>query len=116
MYSFGPKYKKGGVYCGHFTPAGAKILPINDAGTWVINGRRFHYKGWTPDAFNLGTDVQDNATQQNLKPDSQRGSLNANILRKHGCDADSLRDDPLYFYQLLFPFCPPETSGIENDN
>jgi hypothetical protein len=116
LYSFEAKYKKGGVYCGHFTPAGAMVVPVNEKGEREINGWRFHYNGWTPDAFDVGTYVRDDATQQNLKPDSRRGSLDVNVLRKHGCDADRVRSDPLFFYQLLFPFCPPETSGIENDD
>ncbi len=116
MYSFEAKYKKGGVYCGHFTPSGAMVVPVNEKGEWEINGWTFHYNGWTPDAFDQGTYVRDDATQQNLKPNSRRESLDVNVLRKHSCDADCVRDDPLFFYQLLFPFCPPETSGITDDN
>jgi hypothetical protein len=116
LYSFCPKYKTGSVYSGHFTPAGAMVIPANEHGERELNGWRFHYQGWTPDAFDKSTYVRGEATQQDLKPDSRKGSLDANILRKHGCDADRVRDDPLFFYQLLFPFCPPESSGIEDDS
>ena len=116
LYSFCPKYKTGSVYSGHFTPAGAMVLPVNEHGERELNGWRFHYQGWTPDAFDKSTYVRGEATQHDLKPDSRKGSLDANILRKHGCDADRVRDDPLFFYQLLFPFCPPESSGIEDDS
>jgi len=115
LYSFCPKYKTGSVYSGHFTPAGAMVLPVNEHGERELNGWHFHYQGWTPDAFDKSTYVRGEATQD-LKPDSRKGSLDANILRKHGCDADRVRDNPLFFYQLLFPFSPPESSGIEDDS
>ena len=57
LYSFEAKYKKGGVYCGHFTPARAMVVPVNEKGEREINGWRFHYNGWTPDAFDVGTYV-----------------------------------------------------------
>jgi hypothetical protein len=88
LYSFCPKYKTGSVYSGHFTPAGAMVIPANEHGERELNGWRFHYQGWTPDAFDKSTYVRGEATQQDLKPDSWKGSLDANILRKHGCDAD----------------------------
>jgi hypothetical protein len=91
LFSFCPKYKTGSVYSGHFTPAGAMVLPVNEHGERELNGWRFHYQGWTPDVFDKSTYVRGEATQQDLKPDSWKGSLDANILRKHGCDADRVR-------------------------
>jgi hypothetical protein len=38
------------------------------------------------------------------------------VLKKHGCTADRVRDDPFFFYQLLFTLSPPESSGIEDDS
>jgi hypothetical protein len=70
LYSFEAKKKKGEVYCSHFTPAGAMVVPVNEKGEREINGWTFHYNGWTPDAFDQGTYVPDDSTQQNLKPDS----------------------------------------------
>jgi len=115
LYSFAAKYKKGSEYLGHFTPAGAKVVPADADGQRVVQGWRFHYSGWIPDDFDKTTFVRDDATQQDLKPISRRGSLDVTVLRKHGCDADRVRDDPLFFYQLLFPFCPPDRSGIVDD-
>jgi hypothetical protein len=37
-------------------------------------------------------------------------------LKKHRCTTDRVRDDPFFFYQLLFPLSPPESSGIEDDS
>ena len=116
LYSFGPKYKAGSVYAGHFTPAGATVLPPNEHGHRELNGWRFHYQGWTPDAFDRSTFVRHGATQQDLKPANRKGSLDVDVLKKHGCNADRVRDDPLFFYQLLFPFSPPESSGIVDDS
>ena len=92
LYLFCSKYKTGSVYSGHFTPAGAMVIPANEHGEWELNGWRFHYQGWTPDAFDKSTYVRGEATQQDLKPDSRKGSLDANILRKHGCDADRVTE------------------------
>jgi hypothetical protein len=62
LYSFCPKYKTGSVYSGHFTPAGAMVLPANEHGERELNGWRFHYQGWTPDTFDKSTYVRGEAT------------------------------------------------------
>jgi hypothetical protein len=69
-----------------------------------------------PDKFNQKTFVRDGASHQDLKPLNWRGSLDVNVLKKHGCTADQVRDDPFFFYQLLFPLSPPESSGIEDNS
>jgi hypothetical protein len=38
------------------------------------------------------------------------------VLKKHGCTTDRVRDDPFFFNQLLFLLSPPESSGIEDDS
>jgi hypothetical protein len=116
LYSFAPKYKTENVYSGHFTPAGATVLPANQHGQQELNGWCFHYQGWTPDEFDQKTFVRDGASQQDLKALNRRGSLDADVLKKHECTADRVRDDPFFFYQLLFPLSPPESSGIEDDS
>ena len=93
----------------------AKVGPRNDEGVREINGWTFHYTGWTPNEFDEATYVRGDATQLDLKPNSHRGCLDVDILMKHGCDFDRVREDPLFFYQLLFPICPPDMSDIEND-
>jgi hypothetical protein len=79
-------------------------------GRWI-----FCYNGWMLDEFDRQTFVRDDASQLNLRPESRLGSLDVNVLNKHGCNADCIRDDPLFFYQLLFPFCPPDMSKVEGD-
>ena len=49
-------------------------------------------------------------------PVKRMGSLDVNVLCKHGLMADRMMDDPQFFYQLLFQFCDPSKSVIENDN
>jgi hypothetical protein len=44
LYSFGPKYKAGSVYAGHFTPAKAAVLPPNEHGHRELNGWRYQYQ------------------------------------------------------------------------
>jgi hypothetical protein len=38
----------------------------------------------------------------NIKPESRRGSLDVNVLKKHGCDGSRVRDDPLFFTNSYF--------------
>ncbi len=116
LYSFASKYKTGNFYSGHFTPAGAMVLPANQQCQLELKGWCFHYQGSTPDEFDQKTFVRDGASQQDLKPLNWRGSLDVDVLKKHGCTADWVRDDPFFFYQLLFLLSPPESSGIEDDS
>jgi hypothetical protein len=37
LYLFGPRYKTGSVYSGHFTPTGAMVLPTNEYGQLKLN-------------------------------------------------------------------------------
>jgi hypothetical protein len=60
--------------------------------------------------------VRDDAVCGKLKPSSRQGSLDGDILRKHGLTAERMMNDPLFFYQLLFPFCVPSKSGIVDDD
>jgi hypothetical protein len=119
LFSFDAKYgtEKGKLrkYLGHFTPALAKVVPPDETGNREVQGWKFHYNGWKPDEFDRQTYARGDASAMNLKPESRRGSLDVNVLKKHGCDGSRVRDDPLFFYQLLFPFCDPELNGIEDD-
>lgn len=51
----------------------------------------------------------------NLKPDSCRGILDMEKLRKHGMTKERVMHDPMFFFQLLFPNCDPTESGIEGN-
>ena len=103
-------------YEGHYTPANAKVLPPNAAGIRTVDNWEFFYNGWTAGEFEKSTYVRDDAVYGKLKPSSRQGSLDGDILRKHGLTAERMMNDPLFFYQLLFPFCVPSKSGIVDDD
>ena len=117
LYSFAPRINASTKkYEGHFTPAGAKVVPINKNGIRKVGDWTFHYNGWIGDEFDKNTFVRDDAVYGNLKPESRRGCLDVDILKKHGLDATRMHNgDPLFFYQMLFPICDPKRSSVDND-
>jgi hypothetical protein len=111
MNNRGPK-----VYVGHRTPAGAKVVPLNDDGVCKVNDWKFYYQGWEPDDFDKSTYVRGTAAKECLKPADRKGSLDANRLRAHGLSAERMKSgDPLFFLQLLLPICNPMHSGLDDD-
>ncbi len=99
LFSFEAKYgtEKGKrKYLGHFTPALAKVVPPDENGNREVQGWKFHYNGWKPDEFDRQTYARGDASAMNLKPESRRGSLDVNVLKKHGCDGSRVRDNPLF--------------------
>ena len=116
LYSFAPRFNASKKYEGHFTPAGAKVLPKNKDGVRATDNWQFYYNGWVGDDFDKATYVRDDAAYGNMKPPSRKGSLDADVLLKHGLSADRMKDDPLFFYQMLFPICDPNKTGILNDD
>ena len=114
-YAFAPKYVKQ-KYTGHYTPANAKVVPENENGDREMGGYKFHYNGWSPDAFDASTFVQGDATRADMRRKSRLGSLDVEVLKKHGLTLDRLRNEPLFFLQLLLPICNPKLSGIDGDD
>lgn len=118
MFTFTPSYHpRSRVYDGHTTPTGAHVVPpaADGSGRRIMAGWEFHYKNWKAEPFDISTYARSTAKFGNLKPESRKGSLDASILRKHGLNSERMRHDPLFFYQLLFPFCSPSDSGVAND-
>ena len=117
LFSFAPRHAQSTKrYEGHFTPANAKVVQPDSSGNRKVKDWTFYYRGWTAGDFEKSTFARGNAERANLKPSDRKGSLDADVLRKHGLSADRMQHDPLFFYQLLFPFCDPTKSEIENDN
>lgn len=117
MFTFTPSYhQKTKKYDGHTTPSGAHVVPPDELGNRVMDGWEFHYKNWKANEFDENTYARKGAKFGDLKPQSRRGCLDANVLRKHGLTAERMRTDPLFFYQLLFPFCAPADSGVADDH
>ena len=75
-------------YVGHFTPLGATVVPKDENGDCVIRPWKFHCTGWMPHAFDDGTYVYGDALYNNLKPESQCGSLDKDVLVGHGLTKD----------------------------
>ena len=117
MFTFTPSYHpKTKRYDGHTTPSGAHVVPPDELGNRVMDGWEFHYKNWKAEEFDENTYARVGAKFGDLKPEPRRGCLDANVLRKHGLTAERMRRDPLFFYQLLFPFCAPSDSGVAEDH
>ena len=60
-FSFQAKYSNQ-KYMGHFTPAGAKIVPPGPDGKRIAGGYEFFYNGWEASEFAKGTYVRGEAT------------------------------------------------------
>ena len=114
-FTFRPKYKDG-KYLGHFTPSGAQVVPENGEGKRIQGAYQFYYDGYTPDATDKANYVRGDATKEDLKPKSRKGSLDVEVLKKLGLDATRVERDPLFFLTCLLPICDPQRSGIEGDN
>ncbi len=98
----------------HKIPAGAIVLPKHPPdGERKVGDWTFHYNGWWPSAFDRETYVRGSAKYGDLKPLEQMGCLDVDVLKKHGLNAKRVKNDPLFFFALLFPICPP--SRIEGD-
>jgi hypothetical protein len=48
-----------------------------------------------------------------MKPKDQMGCLDVDVLKKHGCNAKRVKNDPIVFYNMLCPICP--STGIQGE-
>ena len=116
MYTFTPNFDANKKYKFHSTPTGARVVPKDGTGKRCMNGWEFHYQNWEATVPVLETYARTGAVYGNLKPESQKGCLDVNLLKKHGLTAARVLNDPMFFYQMLFPFCNPVESGIDDDH
>ena len=112
-FTFRPVFASKGEYVHHALPTGATPVP-------EVNGKRtagnwdFFYDGWS--GVGGGNLHRSGATSQNLFPESRKGSLDGDVLKKLGLTSARLQNrDALFFYQLLLPICDPKRSGIDGD-
>ena len=112
LYSFTPKYEKG-KYMSHQTQAEAIVVPENADGERVVGNWKFHYSGWWPSEFDRKTYVRGSAKNGDLKPKDRMGCLDVDVLKKHGCNAKHVKNNPMFFLTMLCPICPP--SAIQAD-
>ena len=89
---------------------------MNAEGIRRVDNWEFFYNRWNAGEFEKSMYVRDDDVHGKVKPASRQGSLDGDILRKHGLTAKRMINDPLFFYQLLFSFCVPKKSGIIDDD
>ena len=46
-----------------------------------------------------------------LKPKNLMWSLDVDVLKKHELNAERVRNNPMFFFAMLFPICPPSAIG-----
>jgi len=91
-------------YVHHKTPAGAIVVPKQPpAGERKVGDWTFHYNGWWPSDFDRDTYVRASAKREDSKPLDRMGCLDVDVLKKHGLRAKRVKNDPLFFFTLLFP-------------
>ncbi len=115
MFTFTPVYSNN-KYKIHSSQIGARVVPADQTGKQCINGWEFHDKNWKAEKFNGETYVRTGALLGNLKSGSRKGCLDVEVLRQHGLTADQVRNHPMFFYQMLFPFCNLSESSVESDH
>ena len=55
-------------------------------------------------------------TKEDPKPDSRKGHINANILRKHGLtEARMKHNDEFWFFEMMFPVCNLVKSTVDGN-
>lgn len=111
-FVFRPQFKKNGQYERHTLPTGATPVKMQTNGKREVSGWEFFYKGWNSGS----SDYRSGACSNDMFPDSRKGCLDAELLRRLGLTGARMEKcDALFFYQLILPICDPERSGIDND-
>jgi hypothetical protein len=77
-----------------------------------MNGWEFHYKNWKAEEFDEKTYARTGAMFGDLKPDSRKGCLDVNVLRKHGLNAERMCNGPLSFTNCYSLFVLPLTKVL----
>ena len=97
----------------HQTLTGAIVVPENADGKRVVGNWKFHYNGWWASEFERKTYMRGSAKNGDLKPKDQMECLDVDVLKKHGCNAERVKNDPMFFLTMLCPICPP--TGIQGE-
>ncbi len=115
MFTFTPVYTNNKCKF-HSSPTGVRVVPADQTGKQCVNSWEFHYQNWKAEKFDEETIVRTGASLGNLKPRSRKGCLDVEVLRRRGLTADRVRNNTMFFYQMLLPFCNSSESGVESDH
>lgn len=107
-YCYKPTFKKAtpkkGTYVKHCLPTGCKPFKKIKDGKRMDGGWEFHYRGWMVDPNEQGEWVFSNrsgANQTNLFPESRKGQLDCEVLKKLGMKKKVMDEkDCLFFISL----------------
>ena len=107
MYTYRPRFCskakkdfKKGQYTHHALPTGARPVPADDTGSRQKAGWEFHYQKWTNED---GPKFRSGATRTNPFPDSRKGHLDYDLLKKMGLTNDRLLKHDSLFLAASFP-------------
>ena len=117
-YVFTPKFKGTKTnnnleYQHHRMPSGAQVFPKMPNGERECAGWKFHYQ----QVNNIGDGTaRSGAEVEDMFPESRKGSLDAEVLKRCGLSTDRMiNEDALFWFQLLLPIGDPSKSGIDGD-
>jgi hypothetical protein len=100
------QYKK------HSLPTEETCVPADAEGKRSHSGWEFHCKGWIGD----GNAHRSGASRDDMFPDSRKGSLDVDVLRKLGMTKSRMDEkDALFLFHLVMLICNPALSGIKED-
>ncbi len=57
--------------------------------------------------------MRESSKNVDMKPKDRMGCLDVDVLKKHGCNTERVKNNPMLFFTMLCPICPP--SAIQRD-
>src|SRR5210317_1896359 len=110
----GSKTQNNKKFLYHSQYSGARVVPETtmEDGTKkrIIKGWEFHYQNVDP--IGDGT-ARGGATTQEMFPDSRKGSMDVEVLKRCGLSSERMiNQDAMFWFQILLPFGDPTKSGV----
>ena len=92
------------------------MVPANENGERKLGDWEFYYNGYNANDVDLQNYVRVEENGQNPLPESRRGKLDSQLLKRHGLTIERVKScDALFLFNLLLPIHIPKLSGVEND-
>ena len=94
-------------------PTGVRPVPVGLNGERSINDWMFYYDSFKNEEFKFCC----GASKSNMFPKEMNGKLDQCMLETLGLTRERMQPDlaPIFFYQLIMPFCDPSKSGTPDD-